>query len=259
MEKLNIQDKDIVVPGEVLAEGMGYLPSQGTYRLGNNILASRMGLARVDGKVIKIIPVSGKYLPKKGDVIIGKIADINFSGWNVETNSAYPAMLSMKDATSDFIRRGADLTRYFDIEDYIVTKIFNVTSQNLIDLTMKGPGLKKLEGGRIIKVSPSKVPRIIGKQGSMVSMIKRATNCNIIVGQNGIVWIRGLNPVDELLTVETIRKIEEESHISGLTERIKTFLESKGRQVIIEPIHENPMGNGNGNDNGHGNGEEEGE
>lgn len=225
--KLLIKDKEVVVPGEKIAEGMSYLPSQDTYRKDNHILASRLGLVRMDGNVVKIIPLAGKYLPKKGDVIIGKITDINIAGWSVETNSAYKAMLSMKDATSDFIRRGSDLTRYFDVDDFILTKIFNVTSQNLIDLTMKGPGLKKLEGGRIVYVSPSKVPRIIGKQGSMVSMIKKATNCNIIVGQNGVVWIKGLKPGDELLAVETIRKIEEESHISGLTDRIQKFLEKK--------------------------------
>lgn len=223
--KLLVKNKDIVVPGEVLAEGMSYLPSQGTYRNKNDVIASKLGLTSIDGNVIKIIPLSGRYLPKKGDVIIGRVSNIHISGWAIDTNSAYSAMLSMKDATSDFIRRGADLTRYFDVDDYIVTKIFNVTSQNLVDLTMKGPGLKKLEGGRIVKVSPSKVPRIIGKQGSMVSMIKQATTCNIIVGQNGVVWVKGIKPQDEILTVETIKKIESESHISGLTDRIKEFLD----------------------------------
>ena len=233
MEKTNlkIKDKEVVVPGEILAEGMSYLPSQGTYRKGDHILASKLGLAKIDGKVIKIIPVSGKYLPRKGDVIIGRVKDINFSGWSVDTNCAYQAMLSMKDGSNYFIRRGADLTKYFDIEDYIVTKIYNVTSQNLIDLTMKGPGLRKLQGGRLINVSSSKVPRIIGKQGSMVSMVKNATKCNIIVGQNGVVWIKGLKPEDEILTVETIRKIEAESHVPGLTEKIKKYLESKGRKT----------------------------
>ena len=233
MEKTNlkIKDKEVVVPGEILAEGMSYLPSQGTYRKGDHILASKLGLAKIDGKVIKIIPVSGKYLPRKGDVIIGRVKDINFSGWSVDTNCAYQAMLSMKDGSNDFIRRGADLTKYFDIEDYIVTKIYNVTSQNLIDLTMKGPGLRKLQGGRLINVSSSKVPRIIGNQGSMVSMVKNATKCNIIVGQNGVVWIKGLKPEDEILTVETIRKIEAESHVPGLTEKIKKYLESKGRKT----------------------------
>jgi exosome complex component RRP4 len=89
---------------------------------------------------------------------------------------------------------------------------------------MKGVGLNKLKGGRIINVASNKVPRIVGKQGSMVSMIKDATKCNISVGQNGLVWING-TPDGELLAVKAIRKIEEESHLSGLTDRVKEFLD----------------------------------
>ena len=101
MESLKVNDKDIVVPGEVLADGMSYLPGQGMYRLGNCIMASRLGIVKIEGKVIKLIPLSGRYLPRMGDVIIGRVKDINFSAWSVETNSAYPAMLSMKDASND--------------------------------------------------------------------------------------------------------------------------------------------------------------
>jgi exosome complex component RRP4 len=133
-------------------------------------------------------------------------------------------MLSMKDATSDFIARGADLTQFFNLEDYVVVKIVNVTSQKLVDLTTKGPGLRKLYGGRVITVNCNKVPRIIGKQGSMVSLIKNATGCKIIVGQNGIVWLQG-EPMSEVIAIQAIKKIEEESHISGLTERVTEFLE----------------------------------
>lgn len=237
--ELKVNDKDIVCPGEIVAEGLSFVPGQGLYRKDKQILSSRLGLIKIEGKVIKIIPLSGKYLPKAGDVIIGRIKDVNINGWVVDTNSAYPAMLSMKDGTSDFVRRGSDLTKYFDIGDYILTKIINVTSQNLIDLTMKGPGLRKLDDGRILKVAPSKVPRIIGKQGSMVSMLKKATNCNIIVGQNGIVWIKGIEPEDEILTVETIKKIELESHCSGLTDRVKEFLEKNGKKVDLSELKNN--------------------
>lgn len=227
MSELVIKNKEIAVPGEVLATGMDYLPGQGTYRQDEAIHASKYGLASIDGRAIKIIPISGKYAPKSGDTIIGKVVELLMSGWRVETNSAYLAMLGMKEATSEFIPHGADLRRYYDIGEYVVCKITNVTSQKLIDLTMKGPGLRKLEGGRILKVNTNKVPRIIGKKGSMVSMIKQATDCKIIVGQNGIVWILGDKPENELLAVETIKKIEEESHISGLTDKIKAFLEEK--------------------------------
>ena len=225
MPEIIVKDKDISVPGEVLATGMDVLPGHGTYRDGENVLAKRLGLVSIDGMAINLIPLSGKYLPKPWDTIICKVIDVSFSGWRLDTNSAYSAMLSLKDATSDFIKRGANLTEYYDLGDYIVCKITNVTSQKLIDVTMKGPGLRKLKGGRVIEVDPHKVPRIIGKQGSMVTMIKDSTKCNITVGQNGLIWIDG-TPENELLAIQTIRKIEKESHLGGLTDKIKAFLET---------------------------------
>lgn len=236
MSKIIVNDKEIAVPGEMLALGMDVLPGQGTYREGEKIVANRLGLASIDGRTIKLIPLSGRYSPKTGDTIICKVIDVGFSGWRMDTNSAYSAMLSMKDATSDFIQRGANLTQYYDLGDYIVCKIINVTSQKLIDVTMKGPGLRKLQGGRIIEVDSNKVPRIIGKQGSMVVMIKDATRCNIVVGQNGLIWIDG-DPFNELLAIQAIRKIEAESHLSGLTDKIKEFLEKSGKKVAAREPH----------------------
>ena len=228
MSKILISDKEISVPGEALASGMDILPGPGTYRDGENIIANRLGLAVIDGRTIKLIPLAGRYIPKTGDTIICKVIDVGFSGWRLDTNSAYSAMLSMKDATSEFIQRGSNLTQYYDLGDYIVCKIVNVTSQKLVDVTMKGPGLRKLKGGRIIEVDSHKVPRIIGKQGSMVMMIKDAAKCNISVGQNGLIWIDG-EPMNELLAIQAIRKIEAESHLSGLTDKIKEFLEKNGK------------------------------
>lgn len=234
MSKLLVKDKEIAVPGECLAEGMDYLPGSGTYREGEKIIASRLGLITIDGRAIKLIPLSGRYLPKRGDTIIGRVTEVLFSGWRINTESAYSAMLGMKEATSEYIPKGADLTQYYNFGDYIVCKITAVTSQKLIDVTVKGPGLRKLRNGRIIKVNTHKVPRIIGKSGSMVSMIKQATGCQIIVGQNGVVWLQGEDPKMELLAVETIKKIEQESHISGLTDKIKQYLEKEtGKKIII--------------------------
>jgi len=232
--KLLVKEKDIVVPGEKLAQGLDFLPGQRTYREGDYIIASRLGLVSVEGRAIKIIKLGGIYIPKVGDRIIVKVFDITFSGWRVETNSAYSAMLSIAEAGSQFIPRNADLTRFFNIGDYMLTKIKNITSQNLIDITMKDRGLRRLGEGRILSITPCKVPRIIGKNASMISMIKNATECKIIVGQNGLVWLNAEDPKMELLASETIKKIEAESHFAGLTDRIKVFLEEKtGKKVEI--------------------------
>jgi exosome complex component RRP4 len=241
MGKIICGEKEIVVPGDIIASGMDFIPGMGTFREGESVIASKLGMVNISGSLIKLIPLSGKYVPKLGDVIICKVIDVSLSGWRVDTNSAYSAMLSMKDASSRFISRGADLTRYFKVGEYMMTKIINVTSQRLVDITMKGPGLRKLSDGIVISVNPSKVPRIIGKNGSMVTMVKRATNCNIAVGQNGLVWIQG-SPKDEVKAIAAIRKIENEAHISGLTERMEKELGYDSSKYENQPLEEQQPG-----------------
>ncbi len=240
MSELVVKDKEIVTPGQILAVGMDFLPSRGTYRENENIRAGMLGLVSIEGKVLKIIPLSGRYLPKRGDTIIGKVIDITLNGWRCDIDSAYTAMLTLKDATSDFIQKGADLSHIYNLGDYIVAKIVQVTSQKLVDLSTKGPGLRKLKGGRIIKVNTHKVPRVIGKQGSMVSMIKKYTGTNIIVGQNGLIWINSDDPAKEAIAEQAIKIIERDSHISGLTDKIKEFLEKECGKIA--------EGEQNGND-----------
>jgi len=227
MGEIKVKDKQIVVPGEVLADGMDYLPSTGTYRDENDILSNQVGLTSINGRVIKVIPLTGKYNPKKNDIIIGEVVNILMSGWIVDIGGPYSAMLTLKDASSSYIERGADLSQFYTYGDIIASEIVNVSKTKLIDLSMKGPGLKKLKGGRLINVTSSKVPRIIGRQGSMISMIKDSTKCRITVGQNGRVWISGNNVQDETKAVEAIMMIENESHSEGLTEKVKAFLEGK--------------------------------
>lgn len=225
MGKLLVTENEIVFPGQELADGMDYLPGDDVYREKDILYASRIGMTKVSGRLIKLVPLAGPYIPKAGDAIVGTVVNVGLGGWRLDIGWMFEANLSVKEAVSEFVERTADLSKYFDYGDYIVAQIINVTNPRVIDLTTKGPGFRKLDPGRIIKVEPTKVPRIIGKQGSMISMIKEYTNCKITVGQNGIAWISGENPEKELLAVKAIEKIQAESHISGLTERVKEFLE----------------------------------
>ncbi|MFH1591695.1 MAG: exosome complex RNA-binding protein Rrp4 [archaeon] len=226
MTKLLVKEKEIVVPGQALAEGLDYLPGFGAFRDKDKIIATRLGIAQVNGRAIKIIPLSGCYNPKKEDIVIGHVIDITIGGWRLEINSTYSAMISMKDATNEYIKKGDDLTKFFDIGDVVVAQIINVTSQKLIDMSLKDEGLGKLGEGRIIKISPNKIPRVIGKGGSMVTMIKNATHTRITVGQNGLIWVSG-EPEMERLVEKIVSFIEENAHTSGVTDKVKALLDKE--------------------------------
>ncbi len=235
MGEILVKDKDVVTPGEVLAVGMDYLPAVCAFREEDKIVASQIGLVNLDGRLIRVIPLKGKYTPKRDDIVIGIILDMNFNNWFVDIGCSNNAVLSVREAT-EFVERGADLSQYYSFGDMICAKISNVT-RSAIDLSMRAPGLRKLGPGRMMRVDPTKVPRIIGKQGSMIGMIKQKTGCRIIAGQNGWVWIQG-DPKNETIVAETIEMISKEAHREGLTERVARVIDEKLPQSIVRSENE---------------------
>jgi exosome complex component RRP4 len=225
-EKLYVADRAIVIPGELIAEGIELLPSGKAFREGDKIYASTIGMVSIKGRVVKVIPLTGRYMPRKGDIIIGKITAVLAGGWSLDVNSAYAADLPLAEGTSEFIPRGADLSRFFDLNDYVFAEVTNVTETKFVKLSASRRPYRRLKGGILIGISPVKIPRVIGKQGSMVKMIKDASGCDVVVGQNGWIWIKG-TPETEAKVEAIIKKIEKEAHMKGLTDKIKAMLEAK--------------------------------
>ena len=229
IEKLYVSDREIVIPGDVLAEGMSYLPSGRAMREDNKIIATSLGLTNIKGHVIKIIPLAGRYIPKRGDAVIGKITGIARHGWRVDIRCPFDADLPISEASQSYIDTNRyPMSKYFDVGDYIFASIFDISENRFIKLSTKNRPYRKLHSGIIIEVSPTKIPRIIGKQGSMIKMLKENSGCDILVGQNGWVWIKNDDPEKQMLMSKAIRKIETESHTTGLTDKIKKMLNTKG-------------------------------
>ena len=182
-----VEDKNLVIPGQILADDE-YYPGRGTFKEDGKICSSLIGLVSLRNKKIRVIPLKSKYVPKKGDVVIGKINDVRFSMWDVDINSPYSGILP---AFEVFGRDKKELNKVYDVGDVLFLRVIDVDEVKKAKLGLKGRGLGKFKGGIIVEISPTKVPRLIGKKGSMINMIKNKTNCKIVVGQNGLVWFKG--------------------------------------------------------------------
>ena len=212
-----------VIPGDVIARG-DYRYGSYVEKRGDEYVALRVGLAEVSREGIKLNPLTGPYIPHVDDQVIGKVIDISGFGWEVDINSCFFGYLPASFVFGrDFSPATHDLSSKFRIGDMIAAKIESFDRSRDPQLSIRGPGLGKIPRGEIIKISPTKVPRLIGKRGYMVKMITSQTGCDVKVGQNGLVAVIG--PPEGILKVaNAIRMIEEEAHAADLTRKVQEYL-----------------------------------
>ena len=224
-EKLStkFETRDIVVPGDLLYEGR-IRTGENTFRREGNVYSNKVGLVSYSQDRVSVIALEGTYTPLVGDLVVGMVIDIALGQWVVDINASTYAILTITDAINKSFRTNFDMTKVLDVGDVVVAKIVDLDRRRTPILSIVGRELGKVHEGFILKITPSKIPRLIGKKGSMINMILRETRCQITIGQNGRILINGRNREDEELVVKVVHKIETEAHTSGLTNRIQEYL-----------------------------------
>jgi len=217
---IHFKKHEIVAPGDLLAEG-DFKSGEGTYKENNKIFSSLLGLAEQKGKLIYVVPLESPYIPKIGDIVIGKVLSSSVNGSSIDLGSLYNAAL-FPEYSGKF--REYDESEIYKVGDIIIAKIISFNRTRDPYLTTGERGLGKLIGGSLIRINPAKVPRLIGKKGSMIKMLKEETNARIKIGQNGFIWFSVRDERMEDILIEAIKKIEREAHTSGLTDRVKELI-----------------------------------
>lgn len=216
------QNKEFVVPGDEIVKSIDYLPGKNCYRDGESIIAKRLGLVSITGRVVSVIPLNTVYIPKSGDMVIGKIVDIQPNGWILDINSVGNAFLPLSGVREYIDPVRTKLSKIYNIGELLYAKIYMINDLDSIYLSMQDMKCRKLRNGRLVKINPAKIPRLIGRQGSMIKMIKERSKCRIFIGQNGLIWLQGEK---EEVVIGAIELIEKEPYTDGLTDRVSKLLE----------------------------------
>ncbi len=197
--------RNIVLPGDIVAGspqriGNSYVENGKTY-------SKIMGMYEPNSR--EIIPLEGSWSPNQEDTVVGVVIEPKGKVYIVDL-AFFGRCLLIPGKFDEYA---------FEPGDVIEARIREVENRKTIILG----DAKPLEGGRIIRVKPKKVLRVIGKKNTMIDQIKGITKTDIVVGLNGIIWLRG---GEAELAAEAISKVEREAHVSGLTESIKQYLEA---------------------------------
>ena len=196
--------------------------------IGEKIISSIIGLSDIRDGGVRVIPLTGGYIPKDDDLVIGKITSHSAMSWQVNINSCYDGMLPASDVFGrDFSSHSDDLASKLANGDLIVARIVNADKTRDPLLTISGRELGKIDSGELVNISPSKVARLIGKRGSMIQTIESGTHAQITIGQNGLVVVSCEDSDGLLKAIKAIELVEEKAHVANLTDQINDMLEIK--------------------------------
>jgi len=105
-----------------------------------------------------------------------------------------------------------------------LARIANVNSRDPL-ITITGENLGKIDSGELIKISPTKIPRLTG---SVIQTIEASTNATITVGQNGFIVVSCDETNGLLMALAAIRMVDEQAHLVDLTDKVKKMLDING-------------------------------
>jgi len=222
------ESREIVIPSQFLGEEKNKKAGKGTYVENGKIYSELLGVLNENNSYINVVPIKGKYNPAENDFVIGIVIEAMASSWLVDINAAYPALLHVKEVPWDVDFNETD--KYLNKGDAVMAKILEVDQEKKLQVTLNDRNLYKIKGGKIIELQPSKVPRIIGKKGSMVKLLKKYTKCRVFVGQNGRIWVDGTDEGIKKIE-DTIKIIEREALSFGLTNKIENMLKKDAKDV----------------------------
>ena len=217
-----------VIPGDVITSGP-YRPEQNVVLEGNKIIAKAIGISEIYDDSVRVIPLTGKYIPKINDLVIGKVISHTSLSWELDINSCYVGFLPAQDVFGrDFSAHADELATKLRTGDLVAARIanFDRTRDPLVSISDRDLG--KIDSGVLMEISPSKVPRLIGKKGSMIQMIEEATDAAITIGQNGWVVVSCESPEGLLKAKKAIQMVNEQAHVANLTDQVKEMLDKKG-------------------------------
>ena len=216
-----------VLPGDTISGS--YEPAQNVILNDNRLLSTAIGFCEINDNEASVSPLTGFYIPRSDDLVIGKIKSHTSMVWEIDINSYHVGILPAFDIFGkDYNPSKHDLSSKLNIGDLVAVRIVSGDTARDPLVTISGENLGKIDSGELVKISPAKISYLISKHGSMIQTIESSTDTSITIGQNGLVVVSGGESNGLLKAIEAIQMVEEQAHLADLTDKVKKMLETNG-------------------------------
>ncbi|XP_044729712.1 exosome complex component RRP4 [Chrysoperla carnea] len=187
---LNENIPKIYTPGEVIIEQAGFMRGHGTYSDDKVIRASVAGVVEQVNRLISVRPIKNRYNGEVGDVVIGRITEVQQKRWKVDTNSRLESVLLLASVNlpgGELRRRSAEdeqmMRCYLQEGDLISAEVQNTYSDGSLSLHTRSLKYGKLSQGVLLKVTPF----LIKRRKTHFHVLP--CGASVILGNNGFIFI----------------------------------------------------------------------
>ena len=188
-------------------------------------IRDRVGWLNEQNNVVSVSPINSAYMPRSGDLVIGFVAEVRNNLWFFDVNGPFQALLPMSLAPWK-VEFGA-ARQHLGIGDAALARIQEVDETHNMVLTMKGVGLRRLNEGAVVSIPVNLIETLRGDNNSTLSRIRDATDCRIIVGDNGRVWIHGDAEAMHVAR-QLIQTLNEEGHKKTFQSAVEALENERG-------------------------------
>src|SRR6185312_9887140 len=102
-------------------------PEQNVYQDGDRMISTCVGISEIFENSVKVIPLTGGYMPKTNDLVIGKVIGTSPLSWEFDINSCFVGFLPAQDVFGrDYSPTKDELRQRLDIGDLVASRIVNL-------------------------------------------------------------------------------------------------------------------------------------
>jgi exosome complex component RRP4 len=179
----------LVIPGDKISSDTSDRLGHGVIKLNGEMIATKLGYVVVKAGEISITPIHTAYFPRPGDLVIAYIEGMRSNIWFIDLNAPFNAILPMSLAPMKIDYGG---TRdAMNVGTTILCRVQEVDEAHSSVVTMKGMGLRKVNSGFVDTIPPHLVGTISSGSNAIINQLKDTSNCRIILGANGRIWVDG--------------------------------------------------------------------
>ncbi|KUJ15610.1 uncharacterized protein LY89DRAFT_618051 [Mollisia scopiformis] len=211
--------KDLVTPGETVTDDPQWMRGHGTYiaPASTEIIATVAGTVQKTNKLLSVRPLRARYTPEIGDLVVGRIIEVQPKRWRVDVGAPHLAGLPLSaiNLPGGILRKRTEtdelqIRTFFSEGDLLVAEVQSLHQDGSATLHTRSLKYGKLRNGVFMSVSGT------GGRGGVVrsrrqvwtiDTIRGGGKVDVILGVNGYIWISTHIEVEEGDTA--ITRIEE--------------------------------------------------